>query len=366
MASRIAEQGHRLSQLRRLDIESLQALGIEQSAAKGIIGRRPPIDADVVTRLMHECRRVCCVCREQGKSLVLHHTREWAKSRRHDEEYLVVLCANCHGEAHTKRELGRNLTAEELLRHRSLWAAKVAESEAKILFDTDANRDILGQPPVWDYFNHRRIARIATDLGIDPNSLPTFRRIAHSAPVDALGAIDWPRVTGGSASRAHYLYDGDIRNADGVYSYFAELLAAVVEKSQWIDLASVWTPSKLKAVASPGRVAVLTAGFRFKSNKTMLSVGPGQEREGYYKKENIRLHFTFDGWETTSTSSRGNLSRIWRATAVCVVRSVATEGSTTHLAATCLGIGTGFGPYASTPEIAFKDAANDDEDVFTD
>ena len=124
--------------------------------------------------MMHECRRTCCVCREKSKSLVLHHIREWAKSLSHDEEFLVVICANCHGEAHTKRELGRNLTADELLRHRELWAAEVAEFDARALLDPDANRNALGMPPVWDYFNHLRISRIAAELSIDPTALPSF------------------------------------------------------------------------------------------------------------------------------------------------------------------------------------------------
>ena len=304
---------------------------------------------------MHECRRICCVCREKDKSLVLHHTREWAKSHNHDEELLVVICVNCHGEAHTKRELGRNLTPEELLKHRTLWATDVAALDARALFDADENRNALGMAPLWDYFNHRRISRAAAELSINPKALPSFARIAGKAPLDELGAIDWPTVHSGSASHAHYMYDGDIRNADGVYTYFADLLTLVVSKSKWIDLGSIWAPTKLKAVAEPGRVGILTAGFRFKSAKTMLSVGPGQDREGYYQKEKIRLHFTFDGWETTSTSSRAMLSRIWRATAVCIIRSVDTEGPLTNIKATCLGIGTGFGPYPSIPVIADKD-----------
>jgi hypothetical protein len=302
---------------------------------------------------MHECRRTCCVCREKGKSLVFHHTREWANSRSHDEQFLVVICANCHGEAHTKRELGRNLTAYELRNHRKTWATKVAELDARALFDPDANRNALGMAPLWDYFNHRRISRIAAELSIDPTELPTFARISATASIDELGAIDWPTVHAGSTSM-DYMYAGAIRNADGLYNYFADLLTRVVSRSKWIDLASIWTPAKLKAVAVPGRVAILTAGLRFKSAGTMLSVGPGQERECYYKKEKIRLHFTFDAWETTSTSLRGNLSGIWRATAICIIRSVEAEKSLTNIGATCLGIGTGFGPYPSVPAIAYK------------
>jgi hypothetical protein len=354
IARSIAEQGYTFGKLQQMGIDTLQALGLDPLAARRILdAERPPVSFDVVARLMHECRRICCVCRQPDKSLVLHHTREWGNSHSHDEEFLVVICANCHGEAHTKRELGRNLTPEQLLKDRELWAARVAELEAQALFDADSNRNALGMTPLWDYFNHRRIVRAAAELGIDANTVPSFARIAGRAPVDELGAIDWSVVR--SASQSPYMYDGDIRNADGVYSYFAELLTLVVAKSKWIDLDNIWTPTKLRAVALPGRLAVLTAGFRFKSAATMSRVGPGQEREGHYKRGRIRLHFTFDGWETTSTSSRGMLSGIWRCTAVCVIRSVVTERSLTSVEATCLGIGTGFGPYPSIPSIAYRD-----------
>ncbi len=359
----IAGQGYTFAKLQQLSLDTLIGLGLEQGAAERIRdSKRPPVSEDVVARLMHECRRICCVCRESGKSLVLHHTHEWAESHSHDEKLLVVLCANCHGEAHTKRELGRNLTPEELLEHRALWAAKVAELEARSLLDGDASRHPLGMEPIWDYFNHRRISRTAAELSIEPSSLPSFARIARTAPLDDTGAIDWSAVHKGSGVHARYMYEGNIRNSDGVYNYFSDLLRQIILKSRWIDLRSVWTPAKLKAVALPGQVAILTAGFRFRSSKTMLSRGPGQDRQGYYKKEKIRIHFSFDGWETTSNSSHGNLSGIWRSTAVCIIRSVETESLLTTVEVTCLGIGTGFDQsYSPKPLIAYMREADEDE-----
>ena len=232
--------------------------------------------------------RICCVCRQPGKSLVLHNTRECGKSHSHDEEFLVVICANCHGEAHTKLELGpKPHSGTTSVKTRNSGPHEWAEPEAQALFDPDSHRNALGMTPLWDYFNHRRIVRAAAELGIDPNPVPSFARIAGREPVDELGAIDWSVVRSGAASQSQYMYDGDIRNADGVCSYFAELLTLIVAKSKWIDLDSIWTPTKLSAVARPGRLAILTAGFRFKSAAAMRAAGPGQDREGYYKRGKI-------------------------------------------------------------------------------
>jgi len=96
--------------------------------------------------------------------------------------------------------------------------------EASILLDRDANRDALGIAPLWDYFNHRRISRTAAELSIDPKSLPSFARIAQAAPLDDTGAIDWSVILAGSPNQSRYMYEGFIRNADGVYNYFSDLL----------------------------------------------------------------------------------------------------------------------------------------------
>jgi hypothetical protein len=354
----IAGRGTTFARLQQLDIADLVTLGLTSDVAGRIRDtQRPPIPKDVVARLMHECRRTCCVCREKGRSLVLHHTREWVKTHRHDEDCLVVICANCHGEAHTKRELGRNLTADELLAHRKLWASEVTRLDAAVLFDNSEETHPLGAP-TWDYFNHRRLWRTAVDLGIDPIELPSYARLRDRASLDDSGAIDWYSLRAQS-KKSQYIYQGDLRNADRTYIYFGEMLTRVVAKSNWIDLRSIWTQAQVKAVVKLGQIAVLTAGFRYRSAGTMMSSGPGQIREAYYKSSGIRLGFNFDAWETTSNSSRGNLRAIWTSTVICVIRSLTIEGDTLNVEATCLGIGTGFEHVRTeTPAIAHRDWEN--------
>ena len=352
LAKRIASDGWTLTKLKFLQLDELEALGIATDAAKRIQAGRPPISQDVVTRLMHECRRTCCVCRKANHSLVLHHLDEWAKSRSHDEKSLVVLCLHCHGEAHTKRGLGKDLTSNDILGHKKLWAKRVRETEARILFDRSSRASLLGLGPVWDYFNHRRIIRTAHELSIEPMSLAGFSSLGANAPVDQNGAIDWDVIQSNGKTTTGFIYSGAMRNSDGVYSYFSDLLTAIVCESDWIDLRSIWTIPKIKAVVAPGALVVLTAGFRFRSNGTMLSNGPEQFRDGYYRKAGIKLQFKFDAWEVTTASSKGNLSGSWRSTVICIVRSIEEIESKMVLNTTCLGIGTGFdNTYSPEPNI---------------
>ncbi len=106
-------------------------------------------------------------------------------------------------------------------------------------FDSDTKRNTL-TTPLWDYFNHRRISRIAAELSIDPTELPSFARVRGTAPLDALGAIDWAKIHASNASRAHYMYDGDISNAQGLYKYFADLIVLDLRNSKVWPFLVVW------------------------------------------------------------------------------------------------------------------------------
>lgn len=365
LARELSCAGHTLSGLSQLSIGELEGLGFSESLAAAFRdGARPPIDAGVVFQLMHECRRTCCICRpRRTKSLVLHHVREWSKHHTHDPQYLVVLCNDCHAEAHTRRELGRNLTGDEILAHKAEWMRKVQADDARGLFNRRSKPELLGLEPIWDYFNHRRITQVARHLQIDPTALDSFKKLSGNAAIDATGAIDWTLVNGPNSRDLWFMYSGVIKNSDGVYAYFGDLITEIVAESNWIDIRSIWTLPQIKAIVNVGDLLVLTAAFRFRNNKTFDKRGPNQLRDGYYQKDRIRIEFKFDAWETTSTSSGGNLSGIWTSTLVGVVRSIDIEETKTKISVTCLAIGTGFAQSSQpTPDIAYVyDDDNKDE-----
>ena len=105
-----------VSQVKKLKREEMIALGLSGSVISSLNQTgRPPIHPDVIHRLFIKSKMTCSYCHEIGKNITIHHIEEYAGSKDHFEENLIVLCLNCHGEAHTKRDLGKNLTSEALI-----------------------------------------------------------------------------------------------------------------------------------------------------------------------------------------------------------------------------------------------------------
>lgn len=103
-AHRLAEAGHTLNSLKTLDVNKLRSLNIPEELIDIILReKRPPIPPKTLDKVLFESRWTCCVCRDRRQGIIVHHIHEYSDSRSHDEDNLVVLCLNHHGEAHTKR-----------------------------------------------------------------------------------------------------------------------------------------------------------------------------------------------------------------------------------------------------------------------
>ena len=73
-------------------------------------------------------------------------------------------------------------------------------------------------------------------------------------------------------------------------------------------------------------------------------------RSALRRKNGIKLTFVFDAWETTSSSSFSvHLSGHSVVTCVCVVRGISRHEGILEIKATCLAMGTGFGPERPRP-----------------
>lgn len=129
-ASRLASTGHTLKLLKSLDESALRALDISEDMVSAIFREpRPPIPLETLGKVLYESRMTCCVCRDRNRGVIVHHIHEFSDTRSHDESNLVVLCLDHHGEAHTRRALQMNLTANRLRDLKSRWLADVREHD---------------------------------------------------------------------------------------------------------------------------------------------------------------------------------------------------------------------------------------------
>src|SRR4051812_29119364 len=84
---------------------------------------RVPIPPALAAEVLFVSQRTCCVCREPGKPVQIHHIDEDHASNR--LENLAVLCLSCHHETQTTGGFARHLDAAQVSQFRDDWVLRV-------------------------------------------------------------------------------------------------------------------------------------------------------------------------------------------------------------------------------------------------
>jgi hypothetical protein len=172
--------------------------------------KRPPIPDDIVVKLLHESKRTCCVCRDPGQPIIIHHIREWTSSHDHSEENLAVLCLDDHDLAHTTKSLSITLHGDQIRDHKAKWLELVRTQDAKA---------VLGQANLdgarWDFFNHHRLFELAIAMRVKFQTLRYFRELRRYGMLNETGLIASPATwtVGTPSFRLYDVYEG-------LYLYF--------------------------------------------------------------------------------------------------------------------------------------------------
>lgn len=333
MARRLAKSGVSPGKLRTFSDSKLEKLGLNRDVRKTL--KRPAIPFDTLFRVLQKSRRTCCVCHRPGRTIIIHHIKEWHKSRSHKENNLAVLCLNDHGEAHTRRQLGQNLTASHIEKHKAQWEARVAQADARALIGLSR---VAGAN--WDYINHTRLLRLATQLRIDTTSLPEFVPVSQHGIVSRQGLINDTSVWRTAKRPLFYLYD--LAEGRDLYAYTSKILELVIERLGVVDVSSL-NRVQVEAIAEDGALVFYQGPFYFRREPNDPRKGAGQLRRSYMKNTALEIDFSFDAWECTSTSSWGNrLSGRKVASVVGIVSGRELRARRVLLQLSCLAVGTSF------------------------
>lgn len=358
LAESLQRQGHTLAKLQQANAQELASLGITGDLVETLSKGRPPIPNETLFELLYECRWTCCRCRDSSKSVVVHHITPWSETRNHGADNLVVLCNDCHSEAHTSRELAQNFTPDAIRDHKRRWLETVRAEDTEALFR--ASKWSLGHA-VWDYFNHRRLTEAASKLSVDCSQCREFFELQEQGRIDSAGGVVWQDSEYARRGESRFLYDGVMRLATPLYAFHADLLKGVMSSANWIDLRRIWSRSEIESMVTPGKLLSLTGRLAFRRDND-LTTGPGQLRTGRYRSNRIELRFKIDAWEATSTSAVDHLSGWWRSTCICIARAVSRTSDALRIDATCLGVGTGFTDYVGeTPDVALMREQREEE-----
>jgi len=90
--------------------------------------RRTPIPQSTAAEALFLADRTCCVCRENGKPVQLHHIDEDPSNN--DLSNLAALCLDCHHQTQLTGGFARRLDSEQVLLYRDDWNRMVAGRRA--------------------------------------------------------------------------------------------------------------------------------------------------------------------------------------------------------------------------------------------
>lgn len=82
--------------------------------------KRKQIPKKIEAKLIVESRNICNIC-WKSKEVQIHHIIPIKLGGNNSEDNLIVVCLNCHSEAHTKKEMARNLGPETLRLFKETW-----------------------------------------------------------------------------------------------------------------------------------------------------------------------------------------------------------------------------------------------------
>lgn len=90
---------------------------------------RTMIPVDLAAEVMFIADNTCCVCRERGKALQLHHINEDPSDN--VVANIALLCLECHNDTQVKGGFGRKLSALLVARYRDEWHVRVVTRRAE-------------------------------------------------------------------------------------------------------------------------------------------------------------------------------------------------------------------------------------------
>lgn len=85
---------------------------------------RSSIPESVAAAVKFASDRTCCICRERGRAVQIHHIDE--DPTHHDPANLAVLCLLCHNDTQMRGGFGRALRAPDVIIARDDWLETVA------------------------------------------------------------------------------------------------------------------------------------------------------------------------------------------------------------------------------------------------
>jgi len=293
--------------------------------------KRIRIPQELEKTTLYKSANTCNVCRDLNKGIQIHHIDQ--NPSNNVLSNLIVLCQDCHDEAHTKNDLSKNLTADKLSYFKNEWEKEIAEKASSAMLP----RNNLHQA-VWTFINHEKVGQIINSNGIEFDDY-LLDLLKSNNVVDKFGI---PIIPSNTFDRSHVtIYNHfDYGNMHRLHKMYCEAVDSLILDVQPIEIGAIWSKREIKAIVKPGSFIYAMRGFYFKTGKI---VNQEEDRYVYARAKNIEIRWYANTRHMFGSSALyDSFSGHKFAAAFLFVKSISTEDDLLILHCTPISMGAGF------------------------
>jgi hypothetical protein len=107
------------------------------------VGRRVPIPEELEAQLLFASDHMCCICREAGKDVQIHHID--SNRTNNNTANLAVVCLDCHSRVTGPRGLGRSYKPREVTLYKQQWEQSVVQRRSLSHGDVPYKSELVSQ-----------------------------------------------------------------------------------------------------------------------------------------------------------------------------------------------------------------------------
>lgn len=299
-----------------------------------MVKKRKRIPKPLERQVLYKAARTCCVCRVPRKPVEIHHIDEDPSNN--VASNLIVICRNCHDEAHTKHTMSKNLSIDYLRHSKQQWLQEVAERSAEAMLPGSN----LGQA-MWTFVNHEKLPRILKIWGIDFEPwLYQHLRDREAIDPDGVPIFHKPPSSSTSLSTIYDRFDWDV--SQRIHHMYISAVDELISAAIPLELGAIWTKSEFRELVKPGMFCFAIRGFRFQSGTSM---NRQESRLVYARAKDIEVRFHANTRHMFGSSALyTNFMGSSFVAAFMVAKHISTEGHRLILHTTPLAMGAGFAP----------------------
>lgn len=304
---------------------------------------RKPFPKSLENILLYKSARTCCVCRNPGAPVEIHHIDQDPSNN--VEINLVVICRNCHDEAHTTHTMSKNLTKDRLLDFKKRWEQEV-EKRSNQAMKIESGWGGM----VWTFINHQIIPQFMKSMNLRFDER-TLALLLQCGIVDKKG---FPILGPKPKNKKHVtIYDQiEWDHSHRLHHMYIDVLEKLIESQSPIEIGAIWSKSEILDIVKPGDICFCIRGFRFKRSEVIDQV---EDRYVYARASGIEIRMFANTRHMFGVSSLYVNFAGHKFTAVLMlVKNIARENGVLVINATPIAMGTGFRSYSNETPYSLK------------